>query len=38
MGEEVGEDAIASFAGLWPQLERELAAPGATASGTGDAR
>ena len=38
MGEEVGEDAIASFAALWPQLERELAAPGAAVAETGDAR
>jgi V/A-type H+-transporting ATPase subunit A len=38
MGEEVGEDALEGFAALWPQLERELAAPGTAATGTADAR
>jgi V/A-type H+-transporting ATPase subunit A len=38
MGEEVGEDALEGFAALWPQLERELAAPGAATTGTADAR
>ncbi len=27
MGEEIGEDELARFADLWPQLEREFAAP-----------
>jgi V/A-type H+-transporting ATPase subunit A len=30
MGEEIGEDALPRFAELWPQLERELAALGAS--------
>jgi hypothetical protein len=27
MGEEIAEDQLERFAELWPQLERELAAP-----------
>ena len=32
VGEEIGEDALARFAELWPQLERELAGLGAPAA------
>ena len=39
VGEEIGEDALARFAELWPQLERELAGLGAPATpGAGVAR
>jgi V/A-type H+/Na+-transporting ATPase subunit A len=31
MGEEIGEDQIARFAELWPQLEREFAGLGTPA-------
>ena len=38
MGEEIGEDALARFAELWPQLEREFAAlaPAEPAPATAD--